>query len=372
MSMNVPGRTRVLYIAGSGRSGSTLLANILGQVAGIFNAGEVRYIWERGMIQNRLCGCGRPFRECPVWGDILSEAFGSRTPDAQANSVLQAHLTRVRHVPSLLVGGGIGKGPAYDAYRADLARIYHAAAHVTASDVIVDSSKLPTYGRLLGEMPDIDLCVVQLVRDPRAAAGSWAASKAQPDRGVAGHMERLSPAHSSLLWDLWNSTSKAFLAGRATGYLQVRYEDFVAQPQVWVKRIVELVGKGDAQLPFIDPSTVRLGANHTVAGNPDRLVAGVIEIKSGGRSRNRLRQSDHALVTALTLPVLLRFGYPLRARRFRSDRHPASAGANPDVAAAAAPLALGPGRRFLAAGRGRPAGSSRALVGRVSPSPVAP
>ena len=302
---------RVLYIAGTGRSGSTLLANILGQVDGIFNAGEVRYVWDRGMVENRLCGCGRRFGDCPVWSEILLEAFGDAPPDAGAMSSIQSRLTRVRHVPTLVLGREAGKGPAYDAYRADLARLYQAAARVTTSDVIVDSSKLPTYGRLLGAMPEIDLYVVQLVRDPRSAAGSWAASKEQPDRGVPGYMERLSPLHSALLWDLWNSTSRSFLAAHSTRYLLLRYEDFVAEPLQSVKRIVELLGKGDAELPFLDSTTVKLGPNHMVAGNPDRLRTGMVTIKAGAGSGNRLRKRDQALVTALTMPVLFRFGYKL-------------------------------------------------------------
>ena len=306
---HAPGRIRVLYIAGSGRSGSTLLASILGKVEGIFNAGEVRYIWERGMLENRLCGCGRRFADCPVWTDILSEAFGDAPPVPRDISRLQSGLTRVRHVPGLVVGRESGKGPAYESYRADLARLYRAAARVTGSHVIVDSSKLPTYGRLLGSIPDIDLNVVQLVRDPRAAASSWAASKVQPDRGVAGYMERLSPTHSALLWDLWNSTARSFLSRPSTEYMTLRYEDFVAQPLESIRRIVELLGMGDAELPFVDATTVNLGPNHTVAGNPDRLKAGVVPIKAGAGSR--LRKRDQALVTAVTLPVLLRFGYPL-------------------------------------------------------------
>jgi hypothetical protein len=62
---------RILYIAGAGRSGSTLLANILGQVEGFFTAGELISIWERGLIQDRFCGCGVPFHDCEVWTGIL-------------------------------------------------------------------------------------------------------------------------------------------------------------------------------------------------------------------------------------------------------------------------------------------------------------
>ena len=73
--------TKVLYIAGSGRSGSTILDNILGELDGFVSAGEVRFLWERGMRDDRTCACGEPFSSCPFWGDVLTRAYGgcSRT-----------------------------------------------------------------------------------------------------------------------------------------------------------------------------------------------------------------------------------------------------------------------------------------------------
>ena len=68
---------KVLYVAGSGRSGSTILGNILGGVEGFFSVGELRLIWERGLIRNWLCGCGVSFRECPVWSEVVSERSGT-------------------------------------------------------------------------------------------------------------------------------------------------------------------------------------------------------------------------------------------------------------------------------------------------------
>ena len=76
--------TTVLYIAGTGRSGSTVLAAILGEVEGVFAAGEVRYLWQRGLVEGRLCGCGVPVAECPLWSAVLAtvEASGSTLPPA--------------------------------------------------------------------------------------------------------------------------------------------------------------------------------------------------------------------------------------------------------------------------------------------------
>src|SRR5205085_9377274 len=88
---------RVLLIAGSGRSGSTLLANLLGSVPGVFSAGEMRYLFDRGLRDNRLCGCGVPFRECPVWTRILTAA--GRGDDA---AVAAARWGRIRRLHRLV------------------------------------------------------------------------------------------------------------------------------------------------------------------------------------------------------------------------------------------------------------------------------
>ncbi len=293
---------RVLFIAGTGRSGSTLLAGILGQIDGIFNAGEVRYIWERGLLANRLCGCGRPFRECPVWQEILVDA-GS--PDALSMSRVQARLTRLRHVA---IGRHAG-GAEANSYLEQLGHLYRAIAHVTGSQVIVDSSKLPSYGRLVGSLDGVEMVVVQLVRDPRSAAASWAGIKAQPDNGAAGTMQRISPAQSALLWNLWNAAAPRLVAPAAARYITLRYEDFVARPRRSVERIVELLDMSDAKLPFIDANTVDLAPNHTVSGNPDRLKSGRTVIRTDDAASKRVRKRDRMLVTALTLPLLGRYGY---------------------------------------------------------------
>ena len=67
------GTVDVVYIAGDGRSGSTLLSRLLNQLPGWLALGEVRYFWERGLQQNRACECGHPFGECPLWREVVAE-----------------------------------------------------------------------------------------------------------------------------------------------------------------------------------------------------------------------------------------------------------------------------------------------------------
>ena len=71
------GPVSVLYIAGPGRSGSTLLDTMLGQIDGFVSVGELRNLWARGLGDGWPCGCGAAVRDCPFWSSVLTEAFGS-------------------------------------------------------------------------------------------------------------------------------------------------------------------------------------------------------------------------------------------------------------------------------------------------------
>ena len=100
---------RVLYMAGTGRSGSTLLARILDRADGVVAAGELRYLWQRGLLEDRVCGCGEPFSRCPFWTEVIDRGFGGRQHvDARELVATQRTLTRLRHVPHMLATGGRG------------------------------------------------------------------------------------------------------------------------------------------------------------------------------------------------------------------------------------------------------------------------
>lgn len=300
--------TKVLYITGLGRSGSTILSNSLGQIDGFFSAGEICYIWRQNFLENRLCGCGRPFDGCPVWTKVVERAFPDGV-DAREMMRLQAAGTRTRHIPLMLtekgantIIGRLGK------WRDNTARLYDAVRSVTDSRVIVDSSKEPAYGYALSIIPGVDFRVLHLVRDPRAAAYSWLKKKPQPDSEDRELMHRFSPVKSAALWDTWNlSAEKLWRDGK---YLRVRYEDFITDPRTSFERILELLDEG-AELPLASDREVKLGVSHTVSGNPNRFETGNVALKPDRAWTKDMSPRDRNLVTGLTFPLLYRYGYPL-------------------------------------------------------------
>ena len=234
MSGAVDGPVRVLYFAGSGRSGTTVMNSILGQVEGVFAAGELRYLWHRGVVRDHRCGCGLPFSGCPVWTGVMKD-LGMAHPRLDAQGIGDRLLRRLRiaRVPLILGRRALGRPPVPPhPDDAAIAALYRSIATRTDATVIVDSSKLPPYGLLVSGLPDVELYVLHVVRDPRATAFSWRRQKKTLDTGEDGAlMARLPIWKSSALWLLWNSLTAMWWRGRADRYLQVRYEEFADRPR---------------------------------------------------------------------------------------------------------------------------------------------
>jgi Sulfotransferase family len=307
------GRVKVLYVVGLGRSGSTILSNSLGQIGGYFSAGELNFIWRHNVIENRLCGCGRPFRECPVWTKVMEEAFGGMDGiDPREMMRLQNLGTRTRHIPLMLTARGdrVLK-ERLEKLLISYRRLYGAIGSVTGSRVIVDSSKEPAHGYAMSLVPDLDFYVLHLIRDPRAAAYSWLKKKPQPDTDTREHMVQFSPTKSSALWDTWNASAEALWRRTPEKYLRLRYEDFVTDPRRSFERILRLLGEESAEPPLASDREVRLGVSHTVSGNPNRFETGAVELRPDHEWISNMSSRNRALVTALTLPLLPHYGYPL-------------------------------------------------------------
>ncbi len=305
------GRIRVLHITGTGRSGSTLLARLLGSVPGVFAAGEVRFLWERGLAAGGRCGCRLAVRECPVWAAVIERLGPAADPEQAA-----AFHDRLRVVLRLRrAGRWLRRRPlplsAVERTVADgLLPAYRSIQDVTSAELIVDSSKLPNYAAVLDTIPQIDLYVLHLLRDPRAAAWSWMRGSASGAvEGYDEEMDRLSSAKSSILWAVWNGLTARRFECRPERYLRVRYEDVMTSPREAAEQIARWVGLDPASLPFVDDHEALLVDGHVVAGNPNRMGAGSVQFTLDRRWEDAMRGRDRATVTAITAPLMRRFGY---------------------------------------------------------------
>jgi hypothetical protein len=310
-------RPKVLYLGGTGRSGSTLLARMLGRIPGYAPVGELRYVWERGFVEDHLCECGRPFRACPFWAEVVADAFGGfdSVDVASVQRDLRA-LDRIRHVPELLTGG-LRRTAFRRRLREQaviLGRLYASISAVSGRDVVVDSSKDASYAFLLRALGSVDLAVVHLVRDSRAVAYSWTRVRARPEihwRPEA--MMQRAPWRSAVLWDAHNALFELF-AHTDCPFVRVRYEDLVEQPAATLATVAALHGAPlllDAARTGAEVSGLPVGdeLGHSISGNPMRFDRAPLRVKNDDEWVTAMDDRDRRLVTFATGPFLARYGY---------------------------------------------------------------
>lgn len=197
------------------------------------------------------------------------------------------------------------------AYVPFVGALYRSIASATGATIVIDSSKRPADAAVTRLVADIEPYAVHLVRDPRAVAHSWSRSKPELDRGIEEEMPRQSPIRSALGWAELNGMSELVRRRFGSRGLLLRYEDLVRDVPGSLRRILDLLGERDTDVPLLDGEGAVVRPNHTVSGNPGRFASGRISVRADDRWVASLPSLDHAMTTAVTLPLLLRYGYPI-------------------------------------------------------------
>ena len=301
-------KTKVLYIAGMTRSGSTILGNILGELDECFTVGEPVFTW--GGVHGRMCGCGEIFTECQVWNSILNDAFGDAKDQALATLQKTKKSTRVfgnLYLLDWLLGS---KNRLPDEYVSTLAKLYRSIQRVTGAKVIIDESKLAGYALALSSIPGLEIWVLHLVRDPRAVAFSWQRKKTRPGQeGLS--LPRYSNLRIARKWMVENLAVRYFY-GRTQRYFCLRYEDLFLSPEKYVDEILAWMEIKKAPDPFITSRTVLIKKDHhLMLSNPVGIQKGEIELKIDNEWVLKMPARDKLVVAVSTWPLMLAYHYPL-------------------------------------------------------------
>lgn len=307
---------RVLFLGGLGRSGTTLLERILGELPGVCPLGEVVHLWRRDVLDDERCGCGDRFWQCDFWRQVGAEAFGGwNARRAHRVLALRDAVERTRYLPELAAPRlRVVRARLVAEYTAEYRRIYQAAAAVSGASLVIDSSKHASLAFCLRWCADIDLRVVHVVRDPRGVAYSWTRQRDRPESDGEA-MTRYPPARSALLWNALNAAF-GMLEHLGTPVHRLHYEQFLADPAGAIADIRRFAGlPPDPATPgFLNEGRATLGRCHSAAGNPMRFTVGEIALRRDDLWRRELPATQRRLVGALTTPLRSTYGYPLVER----------------------------------------------------------
>jgi hypothetical protein len=277
----------------------------------MISVGELMFIGDRGFDENQLCSCGSPFRACAFWADVVALVGGSTPREWFARlTYLKHEIARIRYVPALALDRPSSLNPAFKTqaseYVAMLGEVIAAVAEVAGVNVVVDSSKHPPYGFFLSKSNSFALYPMHLVRDCRAVAFSQKRTRVRPEiYWTTALMPRFSPARTAFDWTLFNVLMQ--MLGEVSGrYRRVRYEDIVASPDRVVQAVTDWI-VADSGLRC----TTDVG-EHQLSGNPMRLQR-EFKVVPDTEWLTHMSARDKVAATALSAPLLVAYGYWLRA-----------------------------------------------------------
>lgn len=311
MELRLP---KVLYIAGIGRSGSTLLARALGGCERVFAAGEMMHLFGRGTRAIEACGCGSPASRCAIWGAV-TRALRSDLGDAEPARLdaLRRRMLEGYQLPALFAPWQPPRMRRHlQRLERAIVRTYGLVGALTGCHLVIDSSKNPGYGRILSRIPELELYVVHLIRDSRGVAYSLEKKKRRPGTPQEEYLDHHRAAIGALFWSGAHVLVER-LAKSATGYMQVRYCDFVRAPAATLRRVLTMAGefRGATQLSHIHDGELVLQRQHCLAGNDSRSPTGSVPLREDIEWRQEMSAAKRGVVTALTGPLLRRYGFSL-------------------------------------------------------------
>lgn len=310
---------KLVYIASTGYSGSTLLECILGSNDSCVNLGEIYKIhtWKQ-------CACGLDRPECDFWRQVAIELGEPIRPDGCLLGEYYGHGRRKRGAfgtPTLhdlfIASGGPRTLPLFRSLAPEVrhfhehankaGRLFAAAAKVANASVVVDASKDPVYLKHFHAAMPEKIRVIHLVRDARAVTWSFL-KNFERDGAAYVSEEDQAPVISDICsyWLQRNRNIKMAISNvPASQKCLLRYEDLCTNPEASAAKLSDLL-----DVPIKIPERIEPWTQHRIASNPrlsDQRSAMSIKLTEGWRKK--LSPEEFSEIESLTGKAAVAYGY---------------------------------------------------------------
>ncbi len=268
---NLPDYPLIVYIAGFGRSGSTLLDILLGNHEDIASLGEVASLFKQA---GRLrCSCGQDVSACEVWRPISESVRRCASGDwARARQTQAAVEAFPPGLAAPLAGRRSQREAAVAIYRQLMRELFRAIKEVTGRPIAVDSSKTAwrtLYRPLrLATLCGLDVRVIHLIRDGRRVMGSeMRGTDPQIERGAEGR--RVLRGYKAVASWAWTNLLTAWVLRELPrgNVMRLRYEDLMQNPAGTLEEIGAFIDVNTAGLQARVAACQPLVVHHLLGGN---------------------------------------------------------------------------------------------------------
>lgn len=210
----------LIYLLGPGRSGTTLLAAVLGNQNQVLTLGEMNQFFEH--LQNDMyCSCGEKLTECSFWKNIVQKL----KIELNSNDDLEEIIQKESHskILKLLLDNKLDRN--YINYQE---LVFNTIDAEKKQKWYVDSSKYISRFLKLNKSKKLNIKGVYLVRDVRGVIHSFKKKVQTPKSSF-----------STIIYYLLLSVSSEITYRLYSNVIKIKYENFIENPDEVLSTIYE-------------------------------------------------------------------------------------------------------------------------------------
>jgi hypothetical protein len=259
----------IIYIAGYGRSGSTLLDVILGSHPQIIGTGELANIFDCMDDPASTCSCGKNVHDCSFWGDVTTYLQSDKQAGQKhRDGVIQKSCEDWTN-GSLLFND---RKKRYDGYRTLMTGLFDYIFKISGKEFVVDSSKnayTSSWRPLaLKKICGYDVKLIHLIRDGKGVMTSKMRGDNTDMRKGIYRKKPFAALEGLFGWIFANLVviiTRILLPPKA--YYLMKYEDMVREPEEELTRVGSFLGLDFKETIHSIRRMKPIPVGHLISGN---------------------------------------------------------------------------------------------------------
>ncbi|HIP33471.1 MAG TPA: sulfotransferase [Bacteroidia bacterium] len=285
-------KTNIIYLMGAGRSGTTILASLLGASKDILTIGEMHQFLEH-IVYDKNCSCGESLKKCQFWTAIVADYY-------------KKNISELRKMDDYMVGVESHSKIPISFFKRNEEHIkfqenfYSIITKLNPSKYYLDSAKFISRVLQLRKSDKLNVKIIYLVRDVRGVINSFAKNV----------QTQKNPISTIIYYTMINTAAQIVEWTYPKEILKLRYEDFIEKPVDTLDKIEQFIEVDLTDVKEVITEEKYIDMPHIIGGN--RLKSqSKIKLRKDLTWKRNIKRVKQILYYFLTLPLMLLNKYKL-------------------------------------------------------------